>query len=383
MFDLTRSQKQIQTAAREFARGEFDHDITLDHEEKRQFPLKIWKKAADLGFLGIQYPEIYSGGEMGVFEACLIAEAFCSVDSTLGIALSFAGIGSEAVCRFGDDALKEKVLSDICEGNLLSGIAFSESPHGLDAVSINTLAEFKQDRIVLNGKKSHVINRGENGAYLVLCRTDPREKDLSKALGMVWVKGDQKGICFTDAGLKFGANMMQDSDLCFEDVSLPVSSLVGISGRGIEQLEAFYNEIKLLTCAQALGIAQGALELSLSYIKQREQFNRKLAVFQVIRHKIASMATKIELSRLITYKAALEFDRGRADSSLISMAKMTACRTAVEVADDAIQLLGGYGYMKEYHVERYFRDAKITELSFGTTAAQRDIIGDIIIGRVK
>ncbi len=138
-----------------------------------------------------------------------------------------------------------------------------------------------------------------------------------------------------------------------------------------------------MTAAQSLGIAQGAFDRSLGYIKQREQFNRKLAVFQITKHKIAQMATKVELARLITYKAAYLFDKGRVDPLLISMAKMTTTRTAVEVADEAIQLFGGYGYMKESEVERFFRDAKMTELGFGNPAVQKDIIGDAAIGRIR
>jgi len=383
MFDLDRSQKEIQTAARDFAKGEFDHNLTLELEKKREFPEKIWKKAADLGFIGIQYPEDYSGGDLGLFEAVLIAEAFCCVDSTLGIALTLAGLGSEAIARFGDNKLKEKILPKICEGKMLSSIAFSETSHGMDSSSINTSADMNNDTLVINGKKTHVVNRGLNGIYILLCQTGLKDEDPLNAYSMVMVEGDRNGIHFIDSGPKFSVNMMQSTDMTLKNVIVPVTNLVGEPGKGLAQLEKFYNETKILNAAQALGIAQGALDRALAYIKQREQFNRKLAVFQITKHKIAQMATQVELARLITYKAAHLFDKGKADAALISMAKMTAARTAVKVADEAIQLFGGYGYMKESQVEQFFRDAKMTELSFQTPAKLKDIIGEIIIGRLK
>lgn len=383
MFDLNRSQREIQKAAKDFAKGEFDHHQSLEFEENREFPKSIWKKSADLGFIGIQFPEDNSGGNLGIFEAVLIAESFCCVDSSLGIALTFAGLGSEAISRFADTRLKQKILPQICEGSLLSGIAFSETPHGLDVFAINTSATITGDTLVINGQKTHVANRGTSGAYLVLCRTGRKEETPSTALSMVWVEGDRKGVSFTDAGPKFSTNMMKSAQINFKNVSIPASNLVGKIGSGSIQLDAFHNEIKIIAAAQALGIAQGALDRSLAYIKQRAQFNKKIAVFQITRHKIAQMAAKIELARLVTYRAAHEFDTGRIDAALISMAKMTASRTAVEVADEAIQLFGGYGYMKESEVERSFRDAKSTELIFGGPAAQKDIISDSIIGKGK
>jgi alkylation response protein AidB-like acyl-CoA dehydrogenase len=386
MTGLTRSQKEIQKAARDFAKGEFDHNLTLELEQSCQFPQKIWRKAGDLGFIGIQYPESVSGGDLGVFEAGLIAETFCRIDSTLGIALSLSGLGSEAVHRFADTTLKQKLLPDICEGKRLSGIAFSENPHGVDLSSIDTEAIFKDDTIVINGKKTHVAARGAQGGYLVLCRTrfdGFGEAPVSKSLSMVWVEGNQDGVTFIDSGQKFAVNMMKSCDMIFNDVVVPSSNLVGKKDKGFSQLEIFNNEIKIITAAQAVGIAQGALDRAIGYIKQREQFNRKLAVFQITRHKIAQMVTKIELARLITYKAAHLFDKGKSDTALNAMAKMTAARAAVEIADDAIQLFGGYGYMKESEVERFFRDAKMTELVYGNPAAQMELIADTAIGKVK
>jgi alkylation response protein AidB-like acyl-CoA dehydrogenase len=382
MFELNRSQKEIQKAARDFAKGEFDKEVTLELEEKREYPEKVWKKAADLGFIGIQFAEEYSGGGLGVLDGCLIAEELCRKDSTMGMAITLSAIGSEAVFRFAEDALKEKYLAKVAEGDMLSGIAFSESSFGLDLSSIQTTAIPKGDSLVINGKKINVINGGSAGFYIVLVRTGQDEAP-EKSLSMVLVESDRDGIEVKDSGEKLSLNMMKTAELTFRDVEVPLTNLVGKEGKGFSQTGLFLNEVKIVTAAQALGTAQGALDRAISYIKQREQFNRKLAQFQVTKHKIADMATKVELARLITYKAAASFDNGKPDPALISMAKMSSARIAVEVADEAIQLFGGYGYMKESEVERFYRDAKTTELLFGNKGSQKDLIGEAVIGKVK
>ncbi|MFH1153165.1 MAG: acyl-CoA dehydrogenase family protein [Pseudomonadota bacterium] len=383
MMELNRSQKEIQKAARDFARGEFDKTQSLELEKNRRFPEEIWKKAAELGFIGIQFPEMYSGGGLGIVEAALIAEAFCCVDSTFGMALTLAGLGCEAIFRFGDNGLKKKVLPGICQGRRLSAIAFSETAHGCDLSAMNTRAVFMGDTIIINGEKTHVANRGKNGIYLVLCNTGQNADAPEKDLSMVLVDGGNNGIAMTDSGKKFGVNMMPSATMGFHDVSVPASNLVGKAGEGRLQAERFQDEMKILTAAQALGTAQGALERALGYVRQREQFSRKLSAFQITRHKIAAMATKVVLARLITYRAACLFDAGKADRTMIAMAKMTSARAAVEVADEAIQLFGGYGYMKESEVEHFFRDAKVAELCFGNTSDQKDSIGEAILGRIR
>ncbi len=383
MFELNRSQKEIKKAARDFAKGEFDKTFTLELEEKRKFPDKIWKKAADLGFIGIQFDEKYSGGDLGIFEAALIAEEFCRIDSTMGMALTLCSSGSEAVYRFADNDLKEKFLAKICEGDMRCAIAFSEAEHGVDLSSINTSVVVEKDELLINGKKNHVTDIGAKGFYIVLCKTELTNDSPEKNLAMVLVEKDNKNIFIKDSGEKFSLNMMKSAEVSFQNVKVPISNIVGKEGKGFHQLKKIFNEMKIITAAQTLGIAQGALDRSVKYIKQREQFNRKIANFQIIKHKIADMATKVELAKLITYKAASLFDTNKSDTALISMAKMTATRAAVEIADEAIQIFGGYGYMKESEVERFFRDAKMAELKFGNRAAQQDIIGKAVIGKIK
>jgi alkylation response protein AidB-like acyl-CoA dehydrogenase len=248
---------------------------------------------------------------------------------------------------------------------------------------MDTTAVRDGDEWVVNGTKTFITNGGMAGLYVVLCQTDPESKPTHRGMSMVLVEADRDGVSATDVGEKMGIHTMATAEVNFKNVRVPAANLIGEEGRGFYQVLEFFDESRILVAAQALGIAQGAFERAVDYVKQREQFGRKIAEFQVTQHKIADMATKIELSRLVTYKAAWNFDLGRIDPKLTSMAKMYAARTAVEVADEAIQLLGGYGYMTEYEVERFYRDAKITEIYEGTKEIQKNTIASAVLGKIK
>jgi alkylation response protein AidB-like acyl-CoA dehydrogenase len=382
MFELARSQKEIQKAAREFAKGEFDKELTVDLEKTRAYPKKIWKKAGDLGFIGIQFPEEYSGGGMGLVEACLIAEELCRKDSTLGAVLMQAGYGAECIHRFGSASLKARYLPGVAEGDTLAGAAFTETDRGDDFSNLETTAVLDGERWVINGVKKYVSNSGAAGFYVVLCRTSS-ELTGDRGASLIIVERDQEGVVAESMGDKLGMNMMDTGQVSFTNVSVPADNLVGKEGQGIPQVKSFLDEVRLVAAARAVGTAAGAFDRALLYVKQREQFGRKLAQFQITRHKIADMATKVEMARLITYRAAMAFDAGKADTALVSMAKMSAARLAVDVTDEAIQLFGGYGYMTEQEVERFYRDAKLAELTLGNPDAQKDNIADIVIGKLK
>ena len=382
-FELTKPQKEIQKAAREFAKGEFDKELALELDRTHEFPTKIWKKAADLGFIGVHYPEKYSGQDLGVLENIIIAEVFCAQDSSIGSAIALAGFASECVLRFASDELKQKFLPAVAEGEMLSAGAFTEPDHGSDITSLDTTAVREGDEWVINGTKTFITNGGMAGFYCTMCQTDDEVQPSYRGSSLILVEAEREGITATDIGDKMGIHMMSTAEINYKDVRVPVSNLIGQEGKGFYHVLEFFDESRILVAAQALGTAQGAYDRALAYVKQREQFGRKIAQFQVTQHKLADMATKIELARLITYKAAWNYDQGRIDPKLTSMAKMYAARTAVEVADEAIQLLGGYGYMTEYEVERFYRDAKITEIYEGTKEIQKNTIASAIIGKLK
>ena len=382
-FELTKSQKEIQKAAREFAKGEFDRELALEMDKKHEFPTKIWKKACDLGFVGVHFPEAYSGQDLGVLENVIIADEFCARDSSIGSAVMLSAFASECVLRFGSDELKQKFLPPVAEGRMLSACAFTEPGHGSDITCLDTAAVRDENEWVINGTKTFITNGGMAGFYSVMCQTDADCQPSYRGSSLILVEADRDGVDVNDVGEKLGIHMVATTELNLQDVRVPASNLIGEEGKGFDQVLEFFDESRILIAAQALGTAQGAYNRALAYVKEREQFGRKIAQFQVTQHKLADMATKIELARLLTYKAAWNFDQGRIDPKLTAMTKLYAARTAVEVADEAIQLLGGYGYMTEYEVERFYRDAKIMELIEGSKRNQKNTIAKAILGNLR
>ncbi|MBC2742365.1 MAG: acyl-CoA dehydrogenase family protein [Desulfosarcina sp.] len=382
-FELNKTQKDIQKAVRDFVKGEFDKEIALELEQKHEFPHKIWKKACDLGLIGVHFPEKYSGQDLGSLEDILVVEELCRGDSTIGSAIALSSFASEIIMHYGSDEQKEKYLPAVAEGEMLSAGAFTEPDHGSDITYMDTTAVKEGDEWVVNGGKTFITNGGLAGFYNVLCQTDPDAKPGYRGQSLILVEADREGLSTADVGPKMGIRMMATAEVIFKDVRVPLANLIGEENKGFYHVLHFFDESRIQIAAQALGTAQGAFDRALAYVKQREQFGKKIAQFQVTQHKLADMATKIELARLVTYKAAWNFDQGRIDPKLTSMAKMYAARTAVEVADEAIQLLGGYGYMTEYEVERFYRDAKITEIYEGTKEIQKNTIASALIGKLK
>jgi len=383
-FELNREQQDIQKAVREFVKGEFKKEVIEELLEKHQYPEKIWKKAAELGFIGIHFPEKYSGMGLGCLENIIVAEELARGDSTVGTCLLIADFASEIILHFGSEEQKAQWLPKVAQGACLSCGAFTEPDHGSDITTVNTTAVKNGDEWVINGTKIFITNAGPlAGFYCVLCQTDPEADPSYRGLSLILVEADNPGVSHQDVGKKMGISLTYTGEVLFKDVRVPLSNLIGKENKGFYQLLEFFDESRILVAAQALGTAQGAFDRALAYVKQREQFGKKIAQFQANQHKLADMATKIELARLITYKAAWNFDQGRIDPKLTSMAKMYAARTAVEVADEAIQLLGGYGYMAEYAVERFYRDAKITEIYEGTKEIQKNTIAGALLGKIK
>lgn len=383
-FELSKQQKEIQKAVRDFVRGEFNKENIQEMDEAHSYPVEIWKKAADLGLIGIHFPEAYSGQGLGVMENILVAEELCRGDSSVGACLLLAGFASEIVLHFGSDAQKETWLPKVAEGAVLSCGAFTEPDHGSDITTMATTAVKDGDKWQINGAKVFITNGGPlAGFYCVLCQTDPEATPSHRGLSLILVEADRPGVSTQSVGHKMGIRMMDTAEVIFKDVRVPLDNLIGKENRGFYQVLEFFDESRILIAAQGLGTAQGAFDRALAYVKSREQFGRKIAQFQISQHKLADMATKIEQARLLTYKAAWNFDQGHIDSKLTSMAKMVAGRTAVEVCDEAIQLLGGYGYMAEYDVERYARDAKICEIYEGTKEIQKNTIASALIGKLK
>lgn len=372
-FELSDEQKDIQKAAREFARGEFDPDLALELDQAGTFPESLWKKAAQLGFIGIHYPEEFGGQGLGFFESVLTIEAFCSVDSGIGSALGMVDIGSEILLKFGSKDQKERFLIPLAKGVKRMSVALAESEDGNDLSSLSTLSEKRENFYLLHGEKRYVPNATLADWFITLCQ-EPGEGWIT-----LIVERQQEGIVIRPVE-KLGLRMIPSGDLEFRGVQAPLKNRVGNTGEGMMHVHHFHRAMGLRSAAQALGTAQGAFDRAIEHAKQRSQFGKKLSQFQAIRHKLADMAVHIEVIRWLTYKSAVEYDRGKIDPKFLSMTQLEAGRRLVRVVDEALQIFGGYGYMAEQAIEHYFRDAWAIDVDLGSEEDLRDKIAEKVLG---
>jgi acyl-CoA dehydrogenase len=379
-FKLTEEQADIRDAVEEFCEGHFTSELAMECDRKEEFPRGLHRMAAELGFIGIHIPEEHGGGGYGCTENAIVVETMCRADSTLGTALFLADLGCELITRHGTDDQKEEYLKGVAEGSMISSVALTEPARG-SALSerLDTAAVREADHWRINGGKTLITNASTANFFITLCQTDPEAERPYRGHSIFIIDSDAAGVEVRKIEGKMGIRASPLGELTFEDVSLPAGGLLGELDRGFYHTMDFFNGSRVEIAAQALGIAQGALDRALSYAKEREVSGMKLSGFQAVSHKLADMAIKIEGARLLVYKAAWLVDQGRPDPMLSSMAKALAGRVAVEVADDAIQILGGYGYIGEYEVERFFRDAKITEIYEGTTEIQRNTVARFLL----
>jgi len=382
-FELTEEQRDIQRAAREFAQGEFDRDLALELERDHAFPKAIWKKACQLGFMGIHFPEEYGGQGLGLLENALVVEAFCRQDSGIGVAVTLADFSSEVILRYGSEKQKQTYIPPIVRGEAISAGGYTEPDHGSDITQVSTTAIRGEEGFVINGAKTFITNGTLADHFVILCQTDPQADPPYRGMSMILVEKGTAGFEATELGDKMGIRMTSTAELSLSDVQVPFDHLIGEENRGFYQTLNFFDESRVEIAAQALGIGQGAFDRALVYAKERRQFGRRIADFQVTQHKLADMATMLETARLLTYKAAWNYDQGRIDPQLTSMAKMHAGRVSVTVADEAIQIFGGYGYITDYEVERFYRDAKIMEIYEGTREIQKNTIAGALIGKTQ
>ncbi len=372
-FELSDEQKDVQNAAREFAQGEFDPDLALELDQEGKFPESLWKKAARLGFIGIHYPEEFGGQGLGFFENLLVIEAFCRIDSGIGSALSAVDLGSEVILKFGSNEQKKKLLTRLSKGETQLGMAFAESEDSRDLTSISTIAEKRMDEYSIHGKKSFVFNASSADSFITLCQ-EPKEGWIT-----LIVEREKDGLEVHPIE-KMGLRMISFGDLLFKGTLVPLGNRIGREGEGMAHVRHCYQAMGLKSAAQALGTAQGAFDRAMQYAKQREQFGRKLSQFQAIRHKLADMAVSIEVARVLTYKAATEYDQEKIDPGFFSITQLEVGRRLILVVDEALQIFGGYGYIAEQAIEHYFRDAWAIGVELGTEEEQKDLIAENMLG---
>ncbi len=379
LLHMTPEQKEVLRAARDFARGEFDKENILDMARSCRFPGKILKKASDLGFTGIHIPEKSGGGGMGMFEYSLLAEAFCSRDITMGTALLTSDLGSEILSARLENKMASAFLQKILAGKTCCAIIPSCS-HSMKKTN-RTVARPDGDHFILSGEAAHVMHGMDAGCF-VLHTTIQTGDDSGGHQAILLVDGGHDAIKRTPEGQTLGLCMIPFAHIRFEDIHVSEENILFEKKEAETWLKKLLAVTRTRFACIAAGCAKGAFERALSYIKEREQFGRKLAAFPVTRHKIAKMKASMDTAFLSARTAAKEHDDGKLDPLRAAEAKYVASTAAVEVSDEAIQLLGGYGYMTEYEVERYYRDAKTIEILFGNPHALLETMACQVIGRI-
>ncbi len=378
-FELSNRQKQIRLAAREFAEGELV-PIGKECEARGEFPRDLIKKAAQLGFIGCFIKKEYGGLGLGLMEHAIILEEFWRADPGLAQVLAQPAFGSDILLRYGTEEQKKKYLPPIAKGDWVMGFSITEPEAGSDAASVTTAAVKVGDEYVINGNKVMISNGTEAKFILVFCLTGPEQTPKSKRHSIFVVETDRPGYKADRIQGKMGLHASDTANIFFNNVRVPEENLVGVEGDGFSQLIEFLNRSRVIIAAHAVGLAQGAMEQAVNYVKKRKQFGKTIASFQITQFKVAEIATLVETAREIMYKAGWYVDRGTPNPQLSSMAKWWASNVAVRVVDEALQLHGGYGYLDDYPIERFYRAAKLLELYEGTKEIQKLLIGRQILG---
>ena len=371
-FQLTEEQLMIQQTAREFTQTELLPGV-IERDEHQQFPKEQIQKMGELGFMGMMVPPEYGGSGMDTLSYVIAMEEISKIDASCSVAMS---VNNSLVCygleKFGTEEQKQKYLKPLASGEKLGAFCLSEPEAGSDATMQRTTAEDKGEYYLVNGTKNWITNGGNADIYLVIAQTNPELKH--KGINVLIVEKGMEGFIVGKKEQKLGIRGSDTHSLMFTDVKVPKENRIGADGFGFTFAMKTLSGGRIGIAAQALGIAAGAFELALKYSQERKAFGKEIFNHQAIAFKLADMATEIEAARLLVYKAAWEKDNGMDYSQSSAMAKLYASKVAMDTTIEAVQIHGGYGYVKEYHVERLMRDAKITQIYEGTSEIQKIVI---------
>ncbi len=371
-FHLTEEQLAVQEAARDFAQSELLPGV-IERDTEARFPKEQIQKMGALGFMGMMVDPAYGGGGMDTISYVIAMEELSKIDASASVSMS---VNNSLVCwgleKYGSEEQKQKYLSKLATGELIGAFCLSEPEAGSDATSQQTNATLEGDFYILNGTKNWITNGSSASIYLVIAQTDASKGH--KGISVFIVEKGWEGFVVGKKEDKLGIRGSDTHSLLFTDVKVPVRNRIGAEGFGFTFAMETLNGGRIGIAAQALGIASGAYELALAYSKERKAFGKPISQHQAIQFKLADMATQIEAARLLVYKAAWLKDEGKDYAHASAMAKLYASEVAMNVTVEAVQVHGGYGYVKEYHVERLMRDAKITQIYEGTSEIQRIVI---------
>lgn len=376
-FSLTQEQTMLQKMIKEFA-DEVVAPRAVERDRSKQFPIDVFKQLSEMGIMGLPFPEEFGGAGADTISFAIVTEELSRACASTGITYSaHISLGGAPLNLFGTKEQKEKYLVPICTGESFGAFGLTEPNAGSDAGGTETRAELNEDYYTINGSKVFITNASFAKHLALTAITD--NHDGRKEISAIIVPTDSEGFTIKSNYEKMGLNASNTTELILENVKVPKENLLGKKGNGFKQFLITLDGGRIGIAAMAVGIAQAALEKSVAYSKQRKQFGKSLSQFQATQFKLADMAVKIELARNMVYKAAWLKDLGRPFSKEASIAKYYASEIAVEIADEAIQIHGGYGYMKEYEVERYLRDAKLLEIGEGTSEVQKLVIARHIL----
>jgi alkylation response protein AidB-like acyl-CoA dehydrogenase len=376
-FDYTEEHLAVRDAAKEFAHAELLPGV-IERDTEAKFPSEQIKKMGELGFMGMMVDPKYHGGGMDTISYVLAMEEISKIDASASVSMS---VNNSLVCwgleKYGNEEQKEKYLKPLASGEIIGAFCLSEPEAGSDATSQKTEAILEGDHYILNGTKNWITNGNTASVYIVIAQTDPAKGH--KGISAFIVEKGVDGFIVGKKEDKLGIRGSDTHSLMFTDVKVPIGNRIGDEGFGFTFAMETLNGGRIGIAAQALGIASGAYELALSYSKERKAFGKTISQHQAIQFKLADMATSIEAARLLVYKSAILKDQGKDYSYASAMAKLYASQVAMDVTVEAVQVHGGYGYVKEYHVERLMRDAKITQIYEGTSEIQKIVISRAIL----
>lgn len=376
-FEFSEEQKMLQKAIREFGEKEVAPGAA-DRDEKDYFDRELFDRIAAMGLTGICFPEEYGGAGWDTLTYIMAVEELSKYDNGLGVTLSASvSLCAWPIFAFGTDEQKQKYLRPLAEGKKLGAFGLTEPNAGTDAASQTTVAVKEGDHYIINGSKIFITNAGEAETYVIFAMTD-KSKGVKGITAFIIEKG-MPGFTFGKREVKMGIHSSQTQELVFQDLAVPEANRLGAEGKGFKIAMMTLDGGRIGVAAQALGIAGAALDEAVKYSKERVQFGRPISKFQALGFMMADMATALDASRMLTYRAADDKDHGRPYSSSAAMAKMFASDAAMKITTDAVQIFGGYGYIRDYPVERLMRDAKITQIYEGTNQVQRMVVSGALL----
>jgi len=379
-FDMSESMKLVADTARNFAEKEIRPTI-MKYDTSMEFPLEIVKKLGGLGFMGVIFPEEYEGAGFGYLEYVSVIEEISRVDPSIGLTVAaHNSLCSNHIYTFGNDAQKKKYLPDLATARKIGAWALTEPSSGSDAGGMLTTAVKDGSHYVLNGSKNFITHGSVGQVTVVMAVTDKAKG--KKGVSAFIVENDTPGFSVSKKEDKLGMRCCDTSALAFTDCRIPAENLLGKEGEGFPQALAVLDGGRISIAALSLGIAQGAMDASLRYAKERHQFGKPIGEFQAIQWKLATMATQIEAARLLTYRAAAAKNAGADVTILSAMAKYYASEIAVNATNEAVQIHGGYGFIKDFPVEKFYRDVKLVTIGEGTTEIQKLVIARELLKKI-